>query len=129
MRFVSVVTSTRSPASVRSRIRDSRSSTCVLAGRTSTCGSTSPVGRTTCSTTAPACCSSYGPGVADTNTACGAIASNSSKRRGRLSSADGSRNPYSTSVSLRERSPRYMPPSCGTVTWLSSMISSASDGM
>ncbi len=41
---------------------------------------------------------------------------NSSKRSGRLSIADGSRNPCSTSVSLRERSPSYWPWSCGTVT-------------
>ena len=42
-------------------------------------------------------------------------ARNSSKRSGRLSSADGSRKPKSTSVCLRERSPSYMPPICGTV--------------
>ena len=54
---------------------------------------------------------------------CGWTRSNSSKRSGRLSSAEGSRNPYSTSVSLRERSPRYMACSCGTVTWLSSITS------
>jgi hypothetical protein len=54
--------------------------------------------------------------------------SNSSKRSGRLSSAEGRRKPYSTRFSLRERSPRYMPPSCGMVTWLSSMIISASCG-
>ena len=46
--------------------------------------------------------------------------SHSSKRSGRLSSAEGSRKPYSTSVSLRARSPRYIAPICGTVTWLSS---------
>ena len=38
---------------------------------------------------------------------------NSSNWSGRLSSADGSRNPYSTSVSFRARSPLYMPPICG----------------
>ena len=71
---------------------------------------------------------SYGPGVAETKIICGASASHSSKRSGRLSSADGRRKPYSTSVSLRERSPLYMPPICGTVTWLSSTTSSASFG-
>jgi hypothetical protein len=57
-RLVSVVTSTRSPAAMRFLDSDSRSSTWVLAGRTSTTGSTSPVGRTTCSTTCPWCFSS-----------------------------------------------------------------------
>ena len=57
---------------------------------------------------------SYGPGVAETNTICGTFARNSSKRSGRLSSADGSRKPKSTSVCLRDRSPSYMPPICGT---------------
>ncbi|CFP61013.1 Uncharacterised protein [Bordetella pertussis] len=66
--------------------------------------------------------------MADTNTHWRMRASNSSRRRGRLSSADGSRKPYCTRVSLRERSPRYMPPSCPMVTWLSSMNISASAG-
>jgi hypothetical protein len=40
--------------------------------------------------------------------------------------APGRRKPYSTSVSLRARSrPLYMPPICGTVTWLSSTNTSA----
>ncbi len=55
MRLVSVVTSTRSPFSTRRLISDSRSSTCVCAGRTSSTGSIRPVGRTSCSTTCPAC--------------------------------------------------------------------------
>ena len=41
---------------------------------------------------------------------------------------DGSRNPYSDSVLLRAKSPLYMAPICGTVTWLSSMIRSAVSG-
>jgi hypothetical protein len=49
---------------------------------------------------------------------CGRIASHSSKRSGRLSMQDGRRKPYSASVALRRKSPRYMPPICGTVTWL-----------
>lgn len=38
------------------------------------------------------------------------------------------RNPCSTSVTLRERSPSCMPRICGTVTWLSSMMQSMSLG-
>ena len=41
---------------VRSRISDSRSSTCARTGRTSTTGSIKPVGRTTCSTIWPEIC-------------------------------------------------------------------------
>ena len=41
---------------------------------------------------------------------------NSSNCSGRLSSADGSRKPYSTSVVLRARSPLNMPPIWGRVT-------------
>ena len=40
---------------------------------------------------------------------------NSANVCGRLSIALGSRKPYSTSVDLRDRSPSYMPPICGTV--------------
>ena len=53
MRLVSVVTSTRSPCLTRRLTSDIRSSTWLVAGRTSISGSTSPVGRTTCSTTWP----------------------------------------------------------------------------
>ena len=48
--LVSVVTSVRSPTSVRARISFIRSSIWVLVSRTSTSGSTIPVGRTICST-------------------------------------------------------------------------------
>ncbi|SKW21344.1 Uncharacterised protein [Mycobacteroides abscessus subsp. abscessus] len=51
--FVNVVTSTRSSASVRCRIDAMRSSICPLVGLTTTLGSTSPVGRMTCSTNSP----------------------------------------------------------------------------
>ena len=86
-------------------------------------GSIRPVGRTTCSTNTPPVRSiSHGPGVADTNTVCGRMASHSSNFRGRLSTHDGSRKPKSASVDLRAKSPLYMPPICGTVTWLSSTI-------
>ena len=70
---------------------------------------------------APHARASYLPGVADTKIICGASCSHSSNFSGRLSSADGRRKPYSTSVSLRERSPLYMAPSCGMVWWLSSI--------
>ena len=94
MRLVSVVTSTRSRRSTRSRIACSRSSIWPRTGRTSIGGSVSPVGRTICSTTTPpARASSYGPGVADTKTVCPARASHSAKLSGRLSSAEGSRKP------------------------------------
>ena len=56
------------------------------------------------------------------------IESHSAKVSGRLSSADGSRNPYSTSGIFRERSPPYMPPIWGTATWDSSTTTSASSG-
>ncbi len=60
-------------------------------------------------------------GVAETKMVCGRIAFHSSKRKDRLSMqdrADESRTkPEST---LRRKSPRYMPPICGTETWLSS---------
>ena len=80
----------------------------------STSGSTSPVGRMICSTTTP--CesrSSKSPGVAERLIICGTSDMNSSNWSGRLSSADGRRKPYSTSVSLRARSPLYIPPICG----------------
>ena len=110
IRFVRVVTSTRSPRSERSRISSSRSSTWPRTGRTSTGGSSKPVGRMICSTTTPPQrSSSMSPGVAETNTTCFASDSHSSKRSGRLSNADGSRNPCWTSVSFRERSPLYIP--------------------
>src|SRR5206468_1999564 len=68
------------------------------------------------------------PGVADTNTSCGTLARNSSKRSGRLSSADGRRKPKSTRVCLRERSPSYIPPICGTVWCDSSTKTTKSEG-
>ena len=72
--------------------------------------------------------SSNGPGVADTKTSCFTFPRNSSKRSGRLSSAEGSRKPKSMSVCLRERSPSYMPPSCGTVWCDSSTKQTKSSG-
>ena len=50
---------------------------------------------------AAVCSSSQWPGVAETWTVCGRIASHSSKRSGRLSMQDGRRKPYSASVALR----------------------------
>jgi len=58
---------------------------------------------------------------------CGARAVNSSNRIGRLSNAEGKRKPYSTNVSLRERSPRYSH-KLWNVTCDSSIISNASVG-
>jgi hypothetical protein len=97
-------------------------------GRTWTSGSISPVGRTICSTTCVLTLSSWGLGVADMNTTWLTRSVNSSNRSGRLSRADGSRNPYWTSVCFRDMSPSYMPWSWGTVTWLSSMTHSQSSG-
>src|SRR3546814_4495685 len=92
-------------------------------------GSTSPVGRITCSVKTPPVCSiSQRPGVAETNVDCGRIASHSWKRNGRLSIADGRRKPYSASVVLRCWSPRDMPLTCPMVTWLSSTNSRAFSG-
>ena len=53
MRLVSVVTSTRSFVSARFLISSTRSGTWPRAGRMCSSGSTSPVGRITCSTTSP----------------------------------------------------------------------------
>ena len=55
-------------------------------------------------------------------------ARNSSNMSGRLSSALGRRNPYSTSVNLRARSPLNMPPICGSVTCDSSTTTRKSSG-
>ena len=59
-------------------------------------------------------------GVAETKTDCGRMASHSSNFSGRLSMQDGRRKPCSARVNLRRWSPLYMPPICGTETWLSS---------
>jgi hypothetical protein len=56
------------------------------------------------------------------------VASNSSKVSGRLSSADGSRNPKSTRISFRVRSFLYIPTTWGMVMCDSSTISSQSGG-
>ena len=66
MRFVRVVTRTRSFRAARLRISPSRSSTWYVTGRTTISGSMSPVGRTICSTTRPrAFVISYAAGVAE----------------------------------------------------------------
>ena len=70
-----------------------RSSIWLRVSRTSTIGSTMPVGRTICSTMLCDRVRSHWPGVADTNTSWGVIDMNSSNVCGRLSSALGSRNP------------------------------------
>src|SRR5207237_8395 len=91
--LVRVVTSTRSPTSSRRRTSFRRSSIWFFVARSSTSGSTIPVGRISCSAIRVDCRSSYGPGVAETKTICGTFSRYSSKRSGRLSSADGSRKP------------------------------------
>ena len=128
MRLVSVVTSTRSPRSTRSLMRSMRSSIWPSVGRTSMAGSTMPVGRMSCSTMPSERCSSHGPGVALMCTTWSRCSSNSSKVSGRLSSAEGSRKPNSTRISLRVRSFLYMPATWGMVMWLSSTTSSQSGG-
>ena len=121
MRLVSTVTSTRCAFFAQSLHSAIRSSTCFSTGRMITVGSISPVGRITCSMKMPCVRSiSHGPGVALTNVVCGRSASHSSNFSGRLSIAEGRRKPNSASTLLRLKSPRNMPPICGTVTWLSS---------
>ena len=94
MRLVSVVTSTRPPRWTTGLISSTASSTCPVAGRKSSIGSSNPVGRMSCSTISPSDCSiSYSPGVAETYMTCLMSFENSSKLSGRLSSAEGSRNP------------------------------------
>ncbi len=56
------------------------------------------------------------------------ISMNSLKFSGRLSSALGSRKPYSTSTVFRDRSPSYIPPICGIVACDSSTTSRKSFG-
>ena len=91
--MVNVVTSTRSSRSTRTRTSFIRSSIWLVVSRTSTTGSTMPVGLTICSTTLVDRVRSYSPGVAETNISWGVIERNSSKVWGRLSSALGSRKP------------------------------------
>ena len=126
--LVRVVTSTRCPASERRWICSSRSSIWPRVGFTTTSGSTRPVGRMICSTTCAECSSSQRAGVAERNTAWRVRSSHSSKRSGRLSAAEGSRKPCSTSTALRLRSPSDWPCSCGMVTWLSSTTVRKSSG-
>ncbi len=65
IRFVSVVTSTRSFFLIRSFILTIRSSICPLTGFIVIAGSTSPVGRMICSTTFSLLFISKGAGVAE----------------------------------------------------------------
>ena len=57
-----------------------------------------------------------------------AMAMNSGKFSGRLSSALGRRKPYSTRTVLRDLSPSYIPPICGIVACDSSITSKKSFG-
>ena len=129
MRLVSVVMITRSFLSARMRISPSRSSTWPSVGRTSTIGSSTPVGRITCSTTWPwLCSSSQLPGVALTKMVWVAFSQNSDPFKGLLSAALGRRKPCSISTCLRDWSPLYMACSWEQVTWLSSTTNSQSSG-
>lgn len=91
--FVIVVMSARSFLDrTRSISRMSESTTHSIRS-TEMSGSTSPVGRMTCSILICSCTASYVHGVAETKIVCPIFDSNSSNRSGRFSSADGSRNP------------------------------------
>ena len=94
-------------------------------------GSTSPVGRTICSTkTPPARSISQRPGVAETKIVWPRIGvpflefERPVVGAGRQPEAE-----LGKAVVLRVQSPPNMPPSCGTVTWLSSTMTSASRDM
>ncbi len=126
---MSVVISTRSPRRARALTSFKSAGTCPRAGSIRTTGSISPVGRMTCSTTSPPVIAiSYSLGVAETNNRRSNFFSHSSNRSGRLSMALGRRNPCSTSVLLRLKSPANIPRICGTVTCDSSRISRLSCG-
>ena len=101
IRFVNVVTRTLLPCSITILISESKSSTCVSTGLISMGGSNNPVGLIICSANIPPDCSnSHFCGVAETNTACGRIASHSSNLSGGLSVQDGNRKPCSESVTF-----------------------------
>src|SRR5213078_3325048 len=100
--FVKVVTSTRWPLAAASRHSAIRSSTWFSIGRMMQGGSTSPVGRTICSTkTPPARSISQRPGVADTKIVGPRYSSHSWNLSGRLSVHDGRRKPNSARHVLR----------------------------
>ena len=128
MRFVKVVTRVRKPFAACLRISPNRSSIWPSTGRTSTSGSTRPVGRMICSATRLARFNSYSAGVAETQSIWGILASNSGNFKGRLSKAEGMRKPYSTKLVFRAKSPRYMAPTWGKVTWDSSTMRRKSSG-
>ena len=126
---MSVVIRTLCPLAAHSWHSEMTSSTCVSVGRIIHSGSIKPVGLTSCSVnTPPVLSNSQGPGVAETKTVCGRILSHSSNFNGLLSRHEGNRNPYSDRVDFLAKSPLYIAPSCGTVTWLSSTISMAFSG-
>ncbi len=122
MRLVKVVISTRSFCFFLLRISLIKSVICPSDDRTSTSGSTKPVGLINCSTiffldlSISHCC-----GVAERNKDWGILGQNSSALSGRLSKAEGIRKPKSISVCFRDLSPRYIPLICGTVIWDSSI--------
>src|SRR5215218_3647771 len=101
--MVSVVMSTRSFLSVRFATSFNRSSIWFFVGRTSTSGSTRPVGRMICSTICSECSSSHGPVVAETQIIWFVFKSNSSHCKGRVSKALGIREVVEERVRRRAR--------------------------
>jgi len=85
-------------------------------------GSTKNVGRIICSTTWLEFSISNFDGVAEVKMIELVRSKNSLNFKGRLSKAEGKRKPYSTSISLRLRSPSYMPRICGIVICDSSIM-------
>ncbi len=128
MRLVSVVTSVRS---ARPRaLADLGQQVVDLARRSdapTTSGSSSPVGRTTCSTTSPPAQVELVRGRASPRRRSSGRAAPRTPR----TSAAGCRAPRAAGSRTRRASscasgrPWYMPRTCGIVTWLSSTMSSA----
>ncbi len=83
--LVRVVTSARSPLAIVFLTSSITSRVWPAIGRTSTGGSTSPVGRMICSAIRFETRCSYSPGVAETKITCRMYSRNSSHFRGRLS--------------------------------------------
>ena len=130
MRLVSVVTSTRSSLATRSvDLRQHVVDLRATPGARSTSGSTRPVGpHHLLDHLRRRAAARSRPGVAETKIVCAHHASRTPRTcSGRLSSADGRRKPYSTSVLLaRAVALVHARRAAGSVTWLSSTTSSAS---
>ena len=109
-------------------ISDIRSSIWPFVGLIEITGSISPVGLIICSAICILTLYSNGPGVAEVKITLFNLARNSSNLKGLLSSAEGSLNPKSTRVCFLDLSPSYMPRTCGTEMWDSSIIVRKSSG-